>query len=126
MLNTVLDLTATACLIAPIVLFVFHTIRYIASPTCQTAAPIVPPVSAVEAAPAASPLPPVLPVAPAALAMPVARLSIAAETNLTTAYQSLSAAELRKLCTAAQIRWRNAFGKNHHLSKREMIAALVG
>jgi hypothetical protein len=98
------------------------------SPTRQTP-PISPAALAIEAPAASQP-----PTAPdpqplalsAALAMPPARLSIAAETDRAPADQSLSAAELRQRCTAAQIRWRNAFGKNRHLSKPEMIAALVG
>jgi predicted secreted protein len=32
--------------------------------------------------------------------------------------------QLRKLCQASGIKWRNAHGKNKHLTKREMLALL--
>lgn len=32
--------------------------------------------------------------------------------------------ELRKLCQAAGVKWRNAHGKNKHLNKQEMLEAL--
>lgn len=37
----------------------------------------------------------------------------------------LPAAELRKICSAHGIQWRNAHGKNRHLTKAEMLAELT-
>ncbi len=37
----------------------------------------------------------------------------------------LNAEQLRKLCAAQDIKWRNANGKGKHLSKAEMIAVLT-
>jgi hypothetical protein len=39
-------------------------------------------------------------------------------------WQTLTPYELRQNCQKNGIKWRNAKGKNKHLSKREMIAAL--
>lgn len=36
----------------------------------------------------------------------------------------LTPEQLRKECQARSIRWRNAHGKNRHLKKAEMVAAL--
>ena len=40
-------------------------------------------------------------------------------------YSRLKTLELRKLCSSKQIFWRNAKGKNKHLNKAEMVAALL-
>ena len=40
-------------------------------------------------------------------------------------YSRLKTPELRKLCSSKQIFWRNAKGKNKHLNKAEMVAALL-
>lgn len=111
MLNSFLNLTATACLIAPVVLFVVHTVCYVTSPVVPVTAPIVAPAAPPEPAPKR-----------VALAMPaVATLSIEAEP---IDHRALSAAELRRRCSQSGIQWRNAHGKNKHLSKRQMLAAL--
>ena len=39
-------------------------------------------------------------------------------------WSAIAPAQLRKECTARAIKWRNAYGKNQHMKKREMVAAL--
>lgn len=39
-------------------------------------------------------------------------------------YSAMSPYELRKLCQSRGIRWRNAHGKNRHLTKAQMLEAL--
>ncbi len=40
-------------------------------------------------------------------------------------YQGMTSPQLRKECTAIGMKWRNAHGRSKHLSKAEMVAALV-
>jgi hypothetical protein len=39
--------------------------------------------------------------------------------------EAMTVAQLRQLCTVNRVKWRNAKGKNKHLSKAEMIVALT-
>ena len=41
-------------------------------------------------------------------------------------YGTLTTPELRRECAAVGIRWKNARGKNRHMTKAQMIAALEG
>jgi len=41
-------------------------------------------------------------------------------------YSTLTTPELRRECAAVGIRWKNARGKNRHMTKAQMIAALEG
>jgi hypothetical protein len=59
------------------------------------------------------------------IAAPVVSLTIPTESSTATDYATLKTPELRKLCSAKHITWRNAKGKNAHLSKGEMIQALM-
>lgn len=67
--------------------------------------------------------PPVVPIAllPAAVERPEV-----VEAVQQPALDALSPYELRNRCKQAGIKWRNAKPNGKHLSKREMIAALVG
>lgn len=53
---------------------------------------------------------------------PTATLTLEAES---VNYAEMSVPALRKECTAASIKWRNTHGKNRHMKKGEMIAALT-
>lgn len=48
------------------------------------------------------------------------KVEVKAEPN----YKSMSAVALRQLCSDCGVVWRNAHGRNKHLSKAEMISAL--
>jgi hypothetical protein len=48
------------------------------------------------------------------------------EPVVSIAWAALSPEQLRKECSARAIKWRNAYGKNKHLRKAEMVAALAG
>jgi len=39
-------------------------------------------------------------------------------------WSAIAHAQLRKECSTRAIKWRNFHGKNHHMKKREMVAAL--
>jgi hypothetical protein len=59
---------------------------------------------------------------------PVAPLLPTVLENATVAdldFQALSPYELRDRCQQAGIKWRNARGRNKHLSKRDMVAVLA-
>ncbi|MGG6242705.1 hypothetical protein ACQ4N7_29200 [Nodosilinea sp. AN01ver1] len=61
----------------------------------------------------------------AAIAPPMAKTTIPTETTTAAAeIPAKTVKELRQLCTDSGVKWRNAKGKNRHLSKAEMIAAL--
>jgi hypothetical protein len=62
------------------------------------------------------------PAAAAAMAEPVAIAVIPAEPD----YADMNSAQLRKECSKAGIQWRNAHGRNKHMSKGEMLKALGG
>jgi hypothetical protein len=51
---------------------------------------------------------------------------VRSQTATAVDWSILSPYDLRKACQTRGIRWRNAHGKNKHLSKAEMIAALSG
>ena len=83
---------------------------------------------ATEPAPIADPAPaPAIaaPVAqPVAVAQPVTVAVVKVETETATDYSALPTPKLRQLCSAAGIRWKDARGKNRHMTKAAMIAAL--
>jgi hypothetical protein len=58
---------------------------------------------------------------PAAMA-PVTTLVVKVEP---TDYAAMKTPQLRQLCSQRRIQWRNAHGASKHLSKGEMVAALV-
>jgi len=60
-----------------------------------------------------------------ATSMPVAVKSIALPIKADTTFDGMKAIELRKLCQAAGVKWRNAHGTNKHLSRSEMVSALT-
>jgi hypothetical protein len=68
----------------------------------------------------------------AAMAPPMAKVTIPTEpataaTEIPTkaeCMEAMTVSELRQLCTVNRVKWRNAHGKNRHLTKAEMIAAL--
>lgn len=65
---------------------------------------------------------------PAAIAAPVATLTIPVEATAeatTTDYSQMSSRELRKLCTAKGIKWAHQRGHNHHMTCRDMAAAIA-
>jgi hypothetical protein len=94
-----------------------------AESTPATVAPApAPEPQPIEAKPEPQPI--AQPAKPATIAPPVVSLVIPTEAP-STDYSTLTSAQLRKECTAAGIRWRNAHAKGRHLSKGEMIAALA-
>jgi len=60
-----------------------------------------------------------------AKSIPVAVKSIALPIKAAATLDGVKAIELRKLCQAAGIKWRNAHGTNKHLSRSEMVSALA-
>ncbi len=61
-------------------------------------------------------LPPALEVVPAQIADRTSAIP--------TDYSKLTSAELRKVCSDRQIKWRNTRGSGKHMTKAEMVAAL--
>ena len=62
------------------------------------------------------------------IARPSAVLSIPVQLQLATDtphYATLTAVQLRKKCSAQNIKWRNAHGTSKHLSKAAMLSALA-
>jgi hypothetical protein len=55
-------------------------------------------------------------------AVEVAAVAIVAA--IAPAWAALNPEQLRKECSARAIKWRNAHGKNRHMKKAEMVAAL--
>ena len=65
---------------------------------------------------------------PKSIARPSAVLSIPVQLQLATdtpQYATLTAVQLRKKCSAQNIKWRNAHGTSKHLSKAAMLSALA-
>jgi hypothetical protein len=63
-----------------------------------------------------------VPAMAASIATPATVLTIPVESR--PALSELTAVQLRRRCAEQGIRWRNAHGRHHHLSKAEMVAAL--
>ena len=65
-------------------------------------------------------------VAPVTMAKAIAvpTKTIAAGTGKTS-FHSMKAVELRKTCQCAGVTWRNAHGRGKHLSRSEMLTALL-
>ena len=60
-------------------------------------------------------------VAPTPVVMPLQVVADTAGQN----YETMTANQMRTLCTASGVEWRSVHGKNKHLSKLEMVSALT-
>lgn len=62
-----------------------------------------------------------------AIAVPTKTIAVPTKTIATgkTSFHSMKAVELRKTCQCAGVTWRNAHGRGKHLSRSEMLTALL-
>lgn len=107
-------------------------LAFVGSPaTTATVAPTEaqPEPQPIEVKPEPQPIAQPAPAMAATITEPVVSVTIRTEGSTATEapatdYQAMTSAQLRKICTAAGIRWRNVHG-TRHLTKGEMIAALA-